>query len=303
MDLVESCHGDIRKCVNTLQFLLSSPTIKLTQPRRVGDGVTTVAAADAAVVASTREFAHDDAVRNEHHYADCFRSSLQQAVSSSEDTASKVNADLKALKGVTTDLSLVDTLIGRKRNFTVDSPAASTAILTAGVVSRRPFALRHTDLQNVLEEDAEGRRLEYPSQTNVKQFSTDFSDYVAAGVVGRFHRQFRGGVAASNSTTPLPTHLRPTLDAAMALTHVDNSRRLRTLKARLPLETDLEKNVFCLDYMPFLKNVVFSEERRAKECPKRRFMHYLKTIDFPNLDDVWTDGKNDKYIKARFGGK
>ena len=308
--LAQSCHGDVRKAMNTLQFLLSTPTTQLTQLTPL-PSLTSSIKTHLTAPGTTASFHHDDALREDHqHLLECYRDRLRRDIqathSDSSTTTIPAQRQLSALRRWTRDCSLADTLVGRKRPHFRCLPSASLALDAAGTVTRRPFSLKHAHLTNALDEEAEGQRLDFPTQTGLEAFSRELTDALSVGMIDRYQREISGsdGDTSLSATQPLlsslATHLLPPEAATVASTHLVATKRLRGLSVRFPLETAMPTGEgLILDYAPFLKHVVCAEDRRAAECAKRRFTHYFKSIDFL-LDDQWMEGDNEKYVRERF---
>ena len=305
--LTDSCDGDIRKSTHSLQFLLSKPDLKLTQRFRVPNS------SDQIVGSGNNNnnnnhmqlFSHDEANLSEYHVGESYRNCIDNAVIQSGPQTTiqsppndALKSQLRTFRKMTSEMSFMDTLIGRKRQFQRDLPTISrSAIKCAGSVRHRQFSFHHTDLQNNLLEETDVSRLDFPSQTKVAEFSRDLSQSMSISMLNRF---LSSGTMKSASFGDAVTEQRPPIQAAVAETHQDYSRRLKTTRSCcLPYEVTREEDGVAMDYVPIIKQMVLAEKKRAANCAKRRFTHYFDTIDL-ELDDQWTESSNEQYLLARF---
>lgn len=304
--LVESCDGDVRKSTNILQFLLAKPDLKFTQQFRVPNSPDHM-----------QLFAHDDATLNDYHVAECYRhlvdgkmerihvGQLQPAPTNypKEYPLAKESVidQLKAYKKTTGELSFMDSLIGRKRQFVRDTPQITRVTLKeAGSVIHRQFSMHHTDLQNnLLEESDVSSPLEFPAQTNVSEFSRDLCHSMSVSVMNRF-KYCEGIFFALSRFSQCDTDRRPPVETAAKLAHQEYSKRLVSTRATLEFDNAYEERSVAMDFVPFLKQVSLLEQKRSLNLNKRRFTHYLDSIDYEPLDNQWTEGKNEKYLLSRF---
>jgi hypothetical protein len=158
------------------------------------------------------------------------------------------------------------------------------------------FALHFSDFQPNLDEV--NHRLENPLQITRRDFCFDMSSNLALLA----HKKLVASTRLDVDVSDAPTETTPATPAAACDVHLRNSRFLRSVRTSLPMDRCWENNAFTTDFAPFLAHVNLLEQKRSIECPKRRFFHYLDTIQYPQLDNSFSHegNRNTDYLLGRF---